>query len=308
MKMTSKGMLLLTLAGVVGAGCSAPADGDGPDPKPTANPPYFGMPQQQVQMQTPAPSNMPPVGAAMGAAGSSSVAMGAAGSAGVAMGAAGAGGTGGMATAGAIPVGAPGTGFVLTPVAGWVAGGTNEAGIQGSFFPLSDANNEAPQMPGTTTITPAEDFSMAMGAPICVSGTASQVIGEAYGQYWGGGVGFNLSDPGGMTGPTPWARGRVVGFSFDITGNTIPPAGQFRFGADFYEGAAINGDSCISIAAGANTIMLGQIVNACWDGGAMAPPLSATAMLQSLKWQVATATAAPTPFNFCIENLRAIVQ
>jgi hypothetical protein len=106
----------------------------------------------------------------------------------------------------------------------------------------------------------------------------------------------------------PWARGKVVGFSFTITGMTIPPTGQFRFGVAPYEGSTINNDGpCVNITMGANTIMFSQLHSACYNA-APGAALPDTAMLASIKWQVATVTTAPTPFNFCIENLKAIVQ
>src|SRR6185436_16078921 len=60
--------------------------------------------------------------------------------------------------------------------------------------------------PGTTTIMPAS-FQMATGSQICVSGSVSQVVGTAYAQYWGGGVAFDLGDPGQMMPKVPWNRG-----------------------------------------------------------------------------------------------------
>jgi hypothetical protein len=303
MKMTSKGTLLVAVAGVIGLGCSAPADDDGTmKPAPGPPPPYIN------QTQTPAATNnmqtttnplqtmntggMPPVmqqpvATAMGGSG-------------------GAGGAGAMPAPGStIPVGMPGTGFALTPVAGWVAGGTNEAGIQGAFSTISDA---AGTPPGATTIMPA-NFQTATGSQICVSGSASQVVGEAYGQYWGGGVAFDLGDPGQMMPKVPWNRGRVVGFSFNVTGTTIPPMGQFRFGVAPYEGSTIDDDGpCVNITMGANTIMFQQLRSACYDTAAPGAALADTALLASLKWQVATVTTAATPFNFCIADLRAITQ
>jgi hypothetical protein len=194
----------------------------------------------------------------------------------------------------------------LTPDAtGWVAGATNGAGIQGSFYTVSDASGTPP---GATTITPTT-FDDVADTTICVSGMASQVPdATGYGQFWGGGVGFNLADPGNMTGPQPWNRGNVVGFSFNITGDDIPPAAQFRFKASFFEGATVNPDYCVPIAvAGPNSFQLSQLVNECYTGGAGTPPLAPTALLESLQWQVATVIGAPTPFDFCIENLTAIV-
>jgi hypothetical protein len=106
----------------------------------------------------------------------------------------------------------------------------------------------------------------------------------------------------------PWARGKVVGFSFNITGTTIPPTGQFRFGVAPYEGSTINDDGpCANITMGANTIMFSQLHSQCYNA-APGAALSDTAMLASLKWQVATVTTAATPFNFCIDSLKAIVQ
>jgi hypothetical protein len=213
----------------------------------------------------------------------------------------------GAGGAGTIPVG---TGLLLKPdTSGWVAGTTNSVGIQGSFYTFSDA---AGTPPGTTTIAPATFTAVPATGAICVSGSASAVLDgpdmlPAYGQYWGGGVGFNLADPGAMMPLQPWSRGNVVGFSFNITGTTIPVGTQFRFKATFYEGGVINEQYCASdVISGANTFMLNEIVAACWElGGA---PMPITAQLGALQWQVATVEMVPTPFNFCIENLTALTQ
>jgi hypothetical protein len=190
----------------------------------------------------------------------------------------------------------------LSPTNGWIAGTTNAVGIQGSFFPLSDAADG-----GTTTITPAS-FEAVTG-PICVSGTASQVIGEAYGTYWGGGVGLNLADPGMGNGePGPWPRGTVVGFRYTLTGATIPPATSLRFQVD-YPGKDPGTPYCAEVAATAGTpvtTLFSGITEACYaPGGAVLPP---TVGITSIQWQVATNTTAPTPFNFCITDLTAVVQ
>jgi hypothetical protein len=301
MKMTSKVTLLVAAAGVIGLGCSAPADDDATmKPAPVGIPPAFSTqptatptPTQTVNplQTTPNPEvqPMPMVQTPPPAAG--------------------AGGSGGAAAMPApgstIPVGPPGTGFAITPVAGWVAGGTNEAGIQGAFSTISDASGTPP---GATTIMPT-NFQMAMGSQICVSGSASQVVGAAYNQYWGGGVAFDLGDPGQMMPKVPWNRGKVVGFSFNVTGTTIPPTDQFRFGVAPYEGSTIDDDGpCVNIKMGANTIMFQQMRSECYNTAAPGAALADTALLASIKWQVATVTTAATPFNFCIADLKAIVQ
>lgn len=312
MKMTSKGTLLVAVAGAIGLGCSSPADDDGSmkAAAPTTLPPAYGGMQQTPPPVTNTPStvNNPltpaPTTPVQPAPTAQTPAPGAGGS----------GGAGAMPAPGTtIPTGPPGTGFALVPTGGWVAGGTNEVGIQGSFFTLSDAKRTDGLPAGSTTVMPA-DFLMATGpTSICLSGAASQVMVNAttampdYARYWGGGIGFNLADLGGTSGPQPWARGKVVGFSFNITGTTVPPAGQFRFGANFYEGAALNQDACVNITMGVNTIRFDQIVAQCYNTPPGAP-IPATAQLQSLKWQIATVATAPTPFNFCVTDLKAIIQ
>jgi hypothetical protein len=296
--MTSRFTILLSMAGVLALGCSSPAEeGDVEDTErpaaPTRRPAFADAPQ-----------NPAPTGAAGNGGGQLPVTpevpqvpvvqtpvtpQGAAGS------------TGMPPTPGAIPTG---TGLALTPAAGFIAGASNEVGIQGYFYTFDD-NADG----GNSTILP-EDFAMAAGSTICANGTAAQVVNgadgmPAYGTYWGAGIGLNLADPG-TNMPGPWSRGKVVGFSFNVTGTGVPPAGQFRFKANFYDGTAINNDYCVNATTGANTFMLNQIVNACYTPGGA--PLTATAQLQALQWQVATVTDAPTPFNYCIENLKAITS
>jgi len=293
------------MVGVLGLGCSSPAEGDDnepPDP-PSRIPTFAQNPQPQNPAGAAGSTAAPPVNnveapitpvvqtpvTPQGAAGSTGAPPAAAGS--------------------TIPRGAPGTGFVLTPVAGWVAGSTNEAGIQGSFYPLSDATGTPP---GATTITPAPpaDFSTATGSTICVSGSASQVVGTPldYTRYWGGGVGFDLGDAGGELPVQPWARGNVVGFRYTLTGTAIPAS--LRFIVTFQEGSGVNaGTYCKPIATTSGTpvtTMLadGSVIASCWQaGGAPLPP---TALLRSIQWQVSTTDTAATPFNFCVENLTAI--
>jgi hypothetical protein len=192
--------------------------------------------------------------------------------------------------------------------AGWVAGATNGLGVQGSFYPFGDFTT----MPPGDTTAELGDFT-ASPTSACISGVASQVLTPAgamepaYGQYWGGGIGLNLADPGGMMGAGPWNRGRVTGFSFNITGTTVPPAGQLRFKVTTLEGATVNENGyCTTAAAGPNTFQFGALVNECWMGGAGAPALGATTPIVALQWQVATVTTAETPFDFCIENLTAL--
>jgi hypothetical protein len=306
MNMTSRFTLGTALAGLIWTGCSSPAE-EGTDP-PTLPPPLanpgFGQggtaaaPVTATPMAQGGSGQTAVVPAATG--GSATVAGGGAG--GAPMGVGGAGGA-----PGAIPTGT-GT-LIMHDAEGWVAGATNGVGIQGSFYAFGDFT--ATPTPGDTTAE-LDDFA-ASPTTACISGVASQVLtpagaaGPAYGQYYGGGLGLNLADAGGMTGPGPWNRQTVTGFSFTLTGPAIPPGEQMRFKVTTFEGTAVNADGyCTEATPGANTFQFGALVNECWTGGAGAPALGAATPIVSLQWQVATITTASTPFDFCVENLTAI--
>src|SRR5690606_4546110 len=134
--MTSRLTLLASTAGLIWAGCSAPAE-DGPiPPMPTVPPPGF-----QPGAGQPAPvgaggtgAGVTPVGAGEGTGGSAIAAGGTGATTPPA-----AGGAGMTAPpGGAIPTGT-GT-LIMHDAMGWVAGATNEVGIQGSFYTISDAD------------------------------------------------------------------------------------------------------------------------------------------------------------------------
>jgi len=176
--------------------------------------------------------------------------------------------------------------------------------------------------PGATVITPP-NYMNAMGTDICASGTASQVLmangALAYGQYYGGGIGLNLAQPSAaMAKNEPWNRGNVKGFKFTLTGSNVPTS--LRFQVTFYQGAGLStGDPyCATIgAAGTHTVLLDGTAAAGTDQAALhqacyaTPPggvLPATALLDSIQWQVATNETAATPFNFCVTNLQVVTQ
>jgi hypothetical protein len=289
MNMTSRFSLLAGVTSLIWAGCSSSEEGQIED-APLGPPPRYaaGAGGQVAAAGTGGAPAAAGTGGAPAAAGTGG-APAAAGTGG-APAAAGTGGTGG---ASAIPTG---TGLAITHgIDGWVAGTTNGVGIQGSFYTFSDA---AGTPPGDTTVT-LGDF--ATPTSVCASGVASQVIGTAYSQYYGGGIALNLADPGGMVGTMPWPRGTVTGFSFTVTGTTIPAA--LRFQATTPAGGTTY---CLNdTAPGANTVQLGTLVTACYDA-TPGPALPAATALESLQWQVVTNTDSSTPFDFCIENLTAI--
>jgi hypothetical protein len=61
---------------------------------------------------------------------------------------------------------------------GWIAESENTFGIQGSFYPFSDATD------GRASSIAPESFASGSES-ICASGTAGQVVGDALDVYWG---------------------------------------------------------------------------------------------------------------------------
>jgi hypothetical protein len=294
MNMTSRFTLGTAVASLIWAGCSSPAE---EDVDPPVLPPPLATPGFGQGGNTGAPVTTPTPTAQGGSTGQTGVvpagtggsSMVVAGAGGAPVGAAGAGG----APAGAIP---SGMGNVIThDSTGWVAGSTNGVGIQGAFYPFGDYTG----MPaGTTTVT-LDPFEAA-SSTVCLSGVASAVLEEDYTRYWGGGLGLNLGDPGGMVGPQPWTRGTVTGFSFTVTGPTIPP--NIRFGANTPDGANFCADDIPT--AGTVQMAFNSLTLNCYAAGGAA--LTPTAALEAIQWQVVTVIDQTTPFDFCIENLTAI--
>lgn len=196
-----------------------------------------------------------------------------------------------------IPIG---VGRGLTPLDGMIFGLTNEVGIQGSFFTLSDADEEPA---GFTNIVPSNFIDH--GTLICVSGVTSQVFFDNYAQFWGAAVGLTLADPGQNQPVRAWNRGRVTGFYFNITGLAIPPPEQFRFSVRLEAGPELT-NYCAPIVEGANSIRFDELRDQCFSPGGAALP--ADAELRTLQWTVSTIPTATTSFDFCIRDLIALVD
>jgi hypothetical protein len=300
MNMTSRFTLGTAVASLIWAGCSSPAE-EGVDPP--VLPPPLATPGFGVGGATGTPV-APPMQMAQGGTGQTGVVpagtggstMVVAGAGGAPVAAAGAGG----APAGMIPTGMGN--LIMHDGTGWVAGGTNAVGIQGSFYTISDATDVPP---GDTEIAIGD---LTTPGRTCVSGTASAVPDDTgYSQFWGGGLALNLADPGGMMGTGPWTRGTVTGFSFNVTGPAIPPGTQFRFKATTFEGGAVNNNGyCTTAAPGQNSFDFGDLIAECWPGGTVLTPLGGALQIVSIQWTVATVIGEPTDFDFCVENLTAV--
>jgi hypothetical protein len=240
-------------------------------------------------------------------------------------------GTTGTPTAGTTgtPTGGTGTGtggtgtlaegVPLDPMNGWVDGATNSLKIQGALFPFGDPTSKMGMEP--------VDFAMS-GTMACFKGTAAKVdmastacttkmftppATDCYGEYWGAAIGLNLNQAideatGKGLDPMPFDASAIKGFSFNIAGASVPGTASLRFKVENSAGEYCN-PAAKPIKAGDNTIMLSDLISACWKPVAGAPTGdSAKASLIKIAWQVVTNDKATVPFDFCVSSIRAITN
>ncbi len=195
------------------------------------------------------------------------------------------------------PVAEPesGTGTDLVPSDGWVLSSSNGVGIQGSFFTYGDGS-------GRTMIAESPNEA---STGYCVAGESAQVLDDDFGGTWGAVAAFNLNQAVGQdeAGPYDARSHAVVGFAFDIVGDT---GGALRYVVKqwgVHDGFCINNVPDCEQGCSAE-YRIDELEQNCWDPGGRAPTLS---QLSALEWQITTTAEGPTPFDFCIENVRAVL-
>jgi hypothetical protein len=224
-------------------------------------------------------------------------------------------GGGTTGTAGAGGGGTLTDGVPLTVMDGWVDGMGNTLKVQGAMFQYAD--------PTSLAGPPAMTFDF-MGTHACIKGTAAKVdmksmacttkmftppAVDCYGEYWGAAIGLNMNqaiDPMTMMGgpAMPYDASAIKGFSFTISGATIPTS--LRFKAEDATGEYCT-PATVPVKMGANTINLSQLIKECWAPKAGAATAdSAKAGLVKIAWQVVTNATAAIPFDYCVEDLRAV--
>lgn len=195
-----------------------------------------------------------------------------------------------------MPPAAEGTGTDLVATAGWVDGNTNGLEIQGAFFTYQDGS-------GRTLI--ANDAAESQTG-YCVSGTSAEVLGGDFSGTWGAVAALNLNQEVGVdtAGSYDAAAHGVVGFGFDIVGDT---GGALRFVVKQYsvhDGFCINNVPECALGCSVQ-YRIDELTQNCWEAGGAAPVASS---LSALEWQIVPKEDAETPFDYCIENLHAIVE
>jgi hypothetical protein len=197
------------------------------------------------------------------------------------------------------PIGGAGTdnalgSVLLSPVDGWVSAESNALGIQGSVFFEVDANDGGP-----STLSLVSD-----GPAVCVSGVSGPVQDSDFARDWGGLFGIRLGEasPGQIGTWSPITPvGTLTGFTFRVTGPQVPLL-ELRFHVQ--DGSGI--DYCTGARAGTYSINIATLLTGCGEAGgtSFTPELP----LVSLSWEIIAIEARPVPFDFCIEDLTAILQ
>jgi hypothetical protein len=177
----------------------------------------------------------------------------------------------------------------------WVDGASNGVGVQGAFFVYVDHSNIT-----TISATPGESQT-----GYCVSGEAAQVLNMDFGNFFGAVAALNLQQQPGVDTPGPYdaAAHGVTGFGFDIVGDT---GGALRFvvkAFNVHDGYCIN--NVPDCATGCSVeYQLSELSQNCWTPGGALPPVNS---LSALEWQITTNTNAAVPFDYCIENIHAVL-
>lgn len=200
-------------------------------------------------------------------------------------------------TMGAPPAGevTAGSGANLLVANDWVARSTNGVEIQGAFFTYQDPSTR-------TSITAAPGGS---GQGYCVSGEAAEVLDMNFGSTWGAVAALNLNQEEGSetAGSYDAAAHGVIGFGFDIVGDT---AGALRFVIkqfSVHDGFCVN--TVPDCAMGCSVeYRIDELTQNCWTPGGAVPN---AASLSALEWQITTKAGMTTPFDYCIENIHAVM-
>lgn len=189
-----------------------------------------------------------------------------------------------------------GDGTDLVASAGWVDGNSNTLEIQGAFFTYQDGS-------GRTLI--ANDAAESQSG-YCVSGASAEVLGGDFGGTWGAVAALNLSQEVGVdtAGSYDAAAHGVVGFGFDIVGDT---GGALRFVVkqfSVHDGFCINNVPDCALGCSVQ-YQLDELTQNCWIAGGVTPDAGS---LSAIEWQIVPKEGAETPFDYCIENLHAVVE
>lgn len=212
----------------------------------------------------------------------------------------GGGGQAGGASAGSNAGGADGCpGVPIVPDAGgYVSLASNTLGINGSWFYYSDCVDKK-GVDCTTQLAPPKGPTFPnMGGRMCTAGTTSTAVGA-----WGAGLGFELNDIRGQQ-PYDAAAHGVKGFCVKLSGPTLPAGTGVRIA---FTTKGIPDDAYFSAATtpGVHAVLFKDTAQGSWVTNKT--PFDPTQVML-LQLQIPSSTAAPVAWDFCVEQLTAILQ
>jgi hypothetical protein len=193
---------------------------------------------------------------------------------------------------------------------GFVAPDNNPFSIQGPFYSYSDC--EPPSgLPCTmpdAALTGADakpGWSVDAGR-VCMKGTAVKVEGMMFAAQWGAGLALDLNSKGGEPG-APAAKGtfdltqaKITGFSVDISGTA--PA---RIRINLTMPGVADSNFVDAKLPGTTTFALGDAKQGSWVTSKT--PLDPS-KVEAIQFQVFTNATSATPYDFCIDAIRAITE
>jgi len=240
-------------------------------------------------------------GSPLGAGGVSTggVAAGGVAAGGLAAGGVAVGGTAGSSagtTAGGAD-GCPGVPILPDP-GGYVSLASNTLGINGSWFYYSDCVDKKGVDCATQIAPPKGPMFPNVGGRMCTSGSTSTANGA-----WGAGLGFELNDIKGQQPYDAVAHG-VKGFCIKLSGPTLPAGTGVRIA---FTTKGIPDDAYFSAATtpGVHPVLFKDTAQGSWVKTKTPFDLTQVMLLQI---QIPSSTTAPVPWDFCVDQLTAIVE
>jgi hypothetical protein len=196
--------------------------------------------------------------------------------------------------------------LVMPGTDGWIDAQDNQLGIQGAWYSFASEGS---------VITPAEgDPFVNNGQEICTNGVAAQVLDNDWATYFGAAIAFDTCAPSEqerveqgldssfkyMLSNCPYNATLAdvfLGISFNIAGNFNVVQVIF-YEQDRFEGAYVE------IASEGSHTVLAEQAAVGYDPGA--PPINPD-HIESIHFFISTNTESPTPFDFCISDVRFLV-
>jgi hypothetical protein len=188
-------------------------------------------------------------------------------------------------------------GVPLVPDAtGYIAPGSNTVGIHGSWFTYSDCTDLMGKNCAMVTSPTGTGFAN-VGGKMCTSGTTSTATGA-----WGAGIGLELND-GPPQQPYDTETYKVTGFCFQLSGATIPST-TIRVAFTTQE----NNDNAPFEAIttpGTHTVLFSDTAQGSW---VTTPTVFDPTKVMLVQFQIPSSTAAPIPWDFCIDGMTAVTE